>query len=146
MAVQRIHIEHRFPYSVEDVFAFLSDHENLEAIFFPAKIRRIQQGKDSPNGVGSIRRMQILVAPPFEETVTDMVENEKIEYRISKGTPLKNHKGTMQFSAAPGGSRLVYTMEFEGRLPLIGPIVKVALEQGIRQGLKRLRLPATSAA
>ena len=91
--------------------------------------------------MGSTRKMQILVAPPFEETVTKVVPNERIEYTITKGSPLKHHKGIMRFSeAANGGSQLDYTIEFEGKLPLIGPIIKAGLGQAISRGLNKLKL------
>lgn len=139
--MQRIEIIQTFPFSVDKLFDFLSDHENLELIFAPAKIQRIKEGKDSPNGVGSTRNMKILIAPAFHETVTRVVPNELIEYTITKGSPLKNHKGVMRFSdTGTGGSRLDYTIEFEGKLPLIGPIIKAGLDQGIRRGLNRLKL------
>jgi uncharacterized protein YndB with AHSA1/START domain len=139
--MQRIEISKTFPFSVDKLFDFLSDHENLELIFAPAKIKRIKDGQDSPNGVGSTRKMQILIAPPFEETVTKVVPKERIEYTITKGSPLKHHKGIMRFSeAANGGSQLDYTIEFEGKLPLIGPIIKAGLGQGIRRGLNKLKL------
>ena len=126
---------------MDKLFDFLSDHENLELIFAPAKIQRIKEGKDSPNGVGSTRNMKILIAPAFHETVTRVVPNELIEYTITKGSPLKNHKGVMRFSdTGTGGSRLDYTIEFEGKLPLIGPIIKAGLDQGIRRGLNKLKL------
>ncbi|MED5431406.1 hypothetical protein A15D_00488 [Alcanivorax sp. MD8A] len=139
--MQRIEISKTFPFSVDKLFDFLSDHENLELIFAPAKIQRIKEGKDSPNGVGSTRNMKILIAPAFHETVTRVVPNELIEYTITKGSPLKNHKGVMRFSdTGTGGSRLDYTIEFEGKLPLIGPIIKAGLDQGIRRGLNKLKL------
>ncbi|MAX56068.1 MAG: MxaD family protein [Alcanivoracaceae bacterium] len=139
--MQRIEISKTFPFSVDKLFNFLSDHENLELIFAPAKIQRIKEGKDSPNGVGSTRNMKILIAPAFHETVTRVVPNELIEYTITKGSPLKNHKGVMRFSdTGTGGSRLDYTIEFEGKLPLIGPIIKAGLDQGIRRGLNKLKL------
>lgn len=139
--MQRIDITKTFPFSVDKLFNFLADHENLEVIFAPAKIQRIKDGEDSPNGVGSTRRMRILLAPPFEETVTKVVPNERIEYRISKGSPLKNHRGEMRFSATDnGGSRLDYMIEFEGKLPLIAPLVKAGLGQAIRRGLNKLKL------
>ena len=90
--MQRIEITKTFPFSVDKLFDFLSDHENLEVIFAPAKIKRVKPGIDSPNGVGSTRRMRILIAPPFEETVTKVVPNELIEYKISKGSPLNKLK------------------------------------------------------
>ncbi|MAC15129.1 SRPBCC family protein [Alcanivorax sp. IL3] len=139
--MQRIEITKTFPFSVDKLFDFLSDHENLEVIFAPAKIKRVKPGIDSPNGVGSTRRMRILIAPPFEETVTKVVPNELIEYKISKGSPLKNHKGTMRFSEnGNGGSQLHYVIEFEGKLPLIGPAVKAGLGQAISRGLNKLKL------
>ena len=139
--MQRIEISKTFPFSVDKLFDFLSDHENLELIFAPAKIQRIKEGKDSPNGVGSTRNMKILIAPAFHETVTRVVPNELIEYTITNGRPLKNHKGVMRFSdTGTGGSRLDYTIEFEGKLPLIGPIIKAGLDQGIRRGLNKLKL------
>ena len=46
----------------------------------------------------------------------------------------------MEFSATPsGGSRLLYTIEFESRIPLAGPLIRAGLERAIRKGLERLR-------
>lgn len=141
MSLQRIEIRKQFSASVDMLFSYLSVHKNLETIFAPAKISRIKDGSDAPDGLGSVRRMRILIAPPFEETVTAHVPNERIEYRITRGSPLRNHMGVMRFAAMPaGGSELHYTIEFEGRLPLIGPLVRAGLERGIRRGLDKLPL------
>lgn len=141
MAKQLIDITHEFNVPVEQLFNFLAEHENLTKIFALTSIKRIKNGEDQRNGVGSARAMRILGGPVFVETVTACVPNERIEYTITKGSPLKNHYGIMRFSSsAKGGSKLHYTIEFEGRLPLIGPIVKVALENGIKKGFKGLRL------
>jgi uncharacterized protein YndB with AHSA1/START domain len=137
--MQRIDIRQDFALPVEKLFAHLSEHENLETIFHPTRIRRIADGKDARNGVGSAREMRALGGPSFVETVTAYRENELIEYRITRGSPLKNHLGVMRFSATPTGSRLHYTIEFEGKLPLIGPLIRVVLDQGIRKGLKKIR-------
>ena len=48
MAAQRIEIIQEFPFSVEKLFAFLSDHENL-GVIFPLKITRIRDGQGSVN-------------------------------------------------------------------------------------------------
>jgi len=141
MAVQRIDIRKEFAVPVDKLFAFLSVHKNLETIFAPAKIRRVKDGSDVPDGLGSVRRMRILIAPPFEETITARVPDERIEYRITRGSPLRNHHGVMRFSSTPsGGSALHYTIEFEGKLPLVGPIVRAGLDNAIRRGLDKVRL------
>jgi uncharacterized protein YndB with AHSA1/START domain len=141
VAQQRIEVVQEFSAPVEKVFAYLGEHENLEAIFAPAKIKRISSGQGARNGVGSAREMKILIGPSFVETVTAYKENELIEYTITRGSPLKNHHGVMRFySTANGGSRLHYTIIFEGKFPLVAALVKPALEMGIRRGLKKLRL------
>lgn len=140
MSQQRIEIVQEFPYPVSQLFAFLSVHENLEKIFAPAKIRTIQSGSEHPNGVGSARELRILLAPPFVETVTAFKENELIEYRITRGSPLKNHHGVMRFYPLGDGSRLHYTIVFEGKLPLVANLIRPALEKSIRRGLKAIRL------
>ena len=136
---QRIEIVQEFPIPVSRLFAYLGEHENLATIFAPAKIKRISNGHDARNGVGSAREMRILAGPSFVETVTAYKENELIEYRITRGSPLKNHHGVMRFYEFNGGSRLHYTITFEGKFPLVGPIVRAALDQGIRRGLKKLK-------
>lgn len=137
--MQRIDIRKDFSLPVDKLFAHLSEHENLETIFHPTKIRRIADGQGARNGVGSAREMRALGGPAFVETVTAYRENELIEYRITRGSPLKNHLGVMRFSATPTGSRLHYTIEFEGKFPLIGLLIRTVLERGIRQGLTRIR-------
>lgn len=141
MGQQRIEIVQEFSAPVDRLFAYLGEHENLAAIFAPAKIKRISDGQGVRNGVGSAREMRILVGPAFVETVTAYKENELIEYRITRGSPLKNHHGVMRFyPTASGGSRLHYTIVFEGKFPLVASIIKPGLEMGIRRGLKGLHL------
>jgi uncharacterized protein YndB with AHSA1/START domain len=141
VAQQRIEIVKEFSAPVDRLFAYLGEHENLGAIFAPAKIKRISDGKGARNGVGSAREMKVLVGPSFVETVTAYKENELIEYRITRGSPLKNHHGVMRFyPTATGGSRLHYTIVFEGKFPLVAQLIKPGLEMGIRRGLKGLRL------
>ena len=138
---QRIEVRHEFPIPVNRLFAYLAEHENLAVIFAPAKIKRINDGKDSRNGVGSARELRMGVAPAFVETVTAYEENELIEYRITRGSPLKNHHGVMRFSkTADGGSRLDYSIVFEAKFPPLGPLIKMGLERGVRKGLDGLRL------
>lgn len=140
MGWRHIEIVKDFRVPVERLFAFLGEHENLGLIFAPARIRRLRDGQGARNGVGSARELRLPLAPPFVETVTAYTENELIEYRITRGSPLKNHRGVMRFTAIPGGTRLHYTIEFEGRLPLVAELIKPVLEQGIRRGLNKIPL------
>lgn len=135
--MQKIVVEQDFTVPVERAFAFLSEHENLTALF-PAKITRLKDGDDGTrNGVGSVRQLRIAVLPPFEETNTKVVENELVEYRITKGSPLKNHSGRMTFTSLPsGGSHLRYEIQFD--LPIVGAVVAKALTRDLTKGLKKV--------
>jgi hypothetical protein len=102
----------------------------------------MRDGDTSRNGVGSVRRLKVGPLPEFEETVTKDVANELIEYRITKGGVLNNHRGEMRFSSQGQGSRLVYVIEFDGKVPLTGPLIKASLERSVRAGLKDIERKA----
>jgi uncharacterized protein YndB with AHSA1/START domain len=139
MSRQRVAVERAFPFPVEKLFEHLSEHENL-APLLGASITRVRDGDAERNGVGSVRRIRVGPGAPFEETVTVFEPNRRIEYRITRGSPLKNHHGCMVFSGDGDGSRLHYAIEFEGRFPLIAPLVRLILQRSIERGLSRLAL------
>jgi uncharacterized protein YndB with AHSA1/START domain len=135
---QHVHVDHEFSKPLDEVFAHLSEHENLSEVF-GAKITRVKSGDDGHrNGVGSVRRLKIGPLPAFEETVTKFEPDSRIEYTITKGSPLKDHRGEMQFSSTPsGGSRLVYDIFFDGKLPGVGAVVQKMLSTNVPKGLAR---------
>ena len=133
--MQRVEVRHDFALPVERVYGYLSEHENLGALF-GARVERVRDGDDSRNGVGSVRRLKVGPLPWFEETVTQAVPNELVEYRITRGGILRNHRGEMRFASNGTGTRLDYVIEFDGLVPLTGPLVKASLERSIRAGLK----------
>lgn len=137
--MQYIEIKETFPFSVETLFAHMEVHENLSELFAPMKVKTIQTGNQNKYGVGSVRSLQIAIEPPFEETITAYQKNKLIEYKITKGSPLKNHLGIMRFSSTTNGSALHYTIEFDSTIPLLPILVKLVLESGIKKGLKKLQ-------
>lgn len=143
---QKIEITQDFPMPVDQLFAHLGEHENLSAIFAPTKVTRVCDGDTSRNGVGSVRKLQILIAPPFYETVTKCEPDSLVEYKITKGSPLKNHRGVMRFTPTDSGSRLEWTITFEGKLPLVASVVGPGLGMTIRKGLKQLSKSPPAAA
>ncbi len=135
---QRVHIQQEFEVPVERAYAYLAEHENLGTVF-GLKVERVKDGDTERNGVGSVRRLSIGGVAPFEETITQAIPNELIEYRITKGGPLRNHLGTMRFSALPNDrSSLDYTIVFGTALPLLASIVKRVLQTGLKRGLPKV--------
>ncbi|MDX6665046.1 MAG: hypothetical protein QOG68_1252 [Solirubrobacteraceae bacterium] len=139
MRAHWVHVERDLSAPVGEVFAHLAEHENLAALF-GVKVKRLSDGATERNGVGSRRELKVApLVPPLEETVTQYVPDELIEYRITKGSPLDGHVGTMRFSPTPnGGTHLDYKIRIASKLPLIAPIVTRKLTADIKKGLARV--------
>jgi hypothetical protein len=134
--MQRVHIVQDFSQPVEDVFAYLSEQENLGPLF-GAKIKRLTDGSDGTrNGAGASRELRVGPLPGFVETNVEVVPNELIRYRITRGGVLKDHEGLMLFTRHGGGSRLEYTIVFDGKAPGVGPAVKAMLTRNISAALR----------
>lgn len=132
----RVHIQHDFASDPATVFEALSEHERL-APLFKAKIDRVCDGDAGRNGVGSTRRLKIGPLPAFEETTTTSEPDTLIEYRISKGSPLRGHWGRQTLTpTATGGTHLDYEIGFDAAVPglatVVGKILTVAISQGLR--------------
>ncbi len=135
----RVHVTHVFASDPATVFAKLSEHENLSTVFAPAKVSRVRDGDDSRNGVGSVRRLAIAPGLTFEETVTAAEEPHLIEYKITKGTPLKGHWGEQRLTpTANGGTRLEYRIGFDAPVPGLAKVIGVGLSRQIAAGLRKL--------
>ncbi|HEX7353731.1 MAG TPA: SRPBCC family protein [Mycobacteriales bacterium] len=133
--MRRVHVTQEYAASRQQVFAYLSDHENLGPLL-GADITRVREGSDGPNGVGSVRSIKVGPLPPFEETNVEVVPDALIRYRITKGGVLKDHEGVMTFADTPGGGcRFAWTITFDGKVPGVGAAVAAGLTRSISKGL-----------
>ncbi len=135
--MHKVHAKQTFNVPVSQLFDYLSVHSNLDILFAPVKSTLLRAGTASTYGVGSVRRM---VGPfgTFEETTTVSEPYTRIEYKITQGSPLKHHHGTMIFTGDATQCTLDYTIVFAGKLPLIGYIIQTALQKSVSAGLARL--------
>ncbi len=135
--MQRVETVQDFSAPVDRVYAHLAEHENLGPVF-GARITRVRDGDTSRNGVGSVRELKVGPLPPFQETVTAAVPDELIEYRITRGSPLRGHVGRMRFSPHGSGTRLDYVIEFGAVLPGLDRVIALGLGRTVRRGLADL--------
>ncbi|MBW1893538.1 MAG: SRPBCC family protein [Deltaproteobacteria bacterium] len=140
MSKQHIEIRQSFNAPVETIFNLLTDHESFGKVIATKVKRVVDSQEENKNGVGSVRRITSFPVPAFEETVVTFEPNHLMEYVVSKGSPIKNHKGRMEFSEEEGKTKLCYTIDFEPKLPftLLGSVLKQAIEKPIRKSLERL--------
>jgi uncharacterized protein YndB with AHSA1/START domain len=132
-------VEHEFAKPPERIFAYLSEHENLAAVF-GAKVTRLKDGDDGErNGVGSVRKLQVGPGPPFEETVTEFLRPERIVYKITKGSPLKGHVGVMTFApTSSGGTKFDYDIRLASAIPGLAAAVRRSLTRSITRSLPKV--------
>lgn len=135
MPKQRIVITQDFPAPRETVFAKLTDHNAVGPIL-GAKMKRIKDGEDAPNGLHSVRAVSIGPVS-FEETVVRHEPPQRMEYTVTRGGPIKHHRGTMLFEDTDTGCHLHYEVVFDGRIPFTGAVIAKQLEAAISKGLAR---------
>jgi len=77
----------------------------------------------------------------MDEKVTRFSVPGLIEYKLIEGAPvIKNHIGIMHFYELDNGtrSRLDYTIEFEGKFPMVGFVMKNLLEGIVGKAVRDL--------
>jgi uncharacterized protein YndB with AHSA1/START domain len=137
--MQNLKFTRDFDLPPDRVFEFFAEHENLEAIL-GAKITRISDGHDgNRNGVGSCRRLKIPLAPAFEETVTEYLPGELIEYRITKGSPLRDHVGEIRFAPSETGTDFEWRISFTAAVPGLDVLIGEVLKRRMSQTLARVQ-------
>ena len=137
MAKQTIFFEQNFRAPLSTVFNELTDHNNFGRIIGMKIIRIKNCKKGNANGIGSVRRITPVLFSKWEETVITYIPNKIMEYTVIKGSPVKNHKGTMEFSEKDGVTNLKYVMYFEPKIPFIGKLLKTAIEGPLVKRLKQ---------
>jgi len=101
MKIHEIKVHQEFDAPVEQVWEAFNDHVTFGKIM-GQKVQRIVDSAEpgNVNGAGSVRSMR-LPTGPFEETIIKSEKPALIEYKITKGTPLHYHYGTIQFTGLP---------------------------------------------
>ena len=137
MTRQRIDVTHEYALPAERVFAYLSEHRNLEPIF-GARIKHVRDGDDTRNGTGSVRAIKVGPLPWFEETIVEAQQPSLIRYRISRGSPLRDHEGVITLTSTEEGCRLHYVIEFGAAVPGLAKVVQVGLQRNLERGLRKV--------
>jgi uncharacterized protein YndB with AHSA1/START domain len=136
MAQQTVRFEQFFAAPRDRVFAYFADHEKFGRLW-TGRTRRIHDASGADiNGLGSVREIRS-GGMAFEETITAFEPPALIEYRITKGSPVKNHRGRLRFAEVGGGTKLDYTIEFDPKIPLTGGLIASVLCTSFHRGVQR---------
>src|ERR1700730_5189612 len=108
MRAHFVHLEHDFSKPPERIFAYLAEPEHLAGLFGTSVMCVRDAAEGGHNGLGSSRRLKLGPLPPFEEPVPEFVPGERIVYRITRGSALRDHLATMTFLPEGHGTRFYY--------------------------------------
>ncbi|HEY8087403.1 MAG TPA: SRPBCC family protein [Polyangiaceae bacterium] len=115
--MRRIEVERIVDAPPEEVFARYTDHTGWSAWAGAGKVSLAKEGRPDRNGVGCVRAFESALG--LQEEVTEFDPPSHMAYRIVRGGfPIKNHRGDVRFEPHARGTRIVWSVEFESRIPL----------------------------
>jgi hypothetical protein len=111
------------------VFDAFVDHRSYAEKTPMRKSSLDKEGDPAPNGVGAVRRLE-LVGPPILEEVTAYERPSYFAYKALKGLPVKEHLGEVRLSETGNDcTRVDYTISYTPTIP--GPVVGIILKQAV---------------
>lgn len=135
--MQSLEVVHDSPLPPSRVYAVLSEHERLGSLL-GATVTRVRDGRTSRDGAGSARSVRVWPLPAFEEEVVATEPDASIDYRISRGSPLRGHRGRVALAPLGTGCRVTWTVSFDTAVPLLGPLIRLGLRDRLAAGLRAM--------
>ena len=140
-SIPYIQEEVRIEAPVARVWKVVREHERMKK-WTGLRAELLRPGNADRNGVGALRRLGKLGAlgSGVEEEVVEFVPNERYVYRLLRGAPIRNHRGTvMLIPEGPTTTRVRWAVEFEGVVPGTGAAIAAVLRRVFRASLVRLK-------
>jgi uncharacterized protein YndB with AHSA1/START domain len=127
-----------FPAPRAQVFAYFADPKKLGRLW-SSRFKRLTAGTDPqhPDGIGAVREVNA-GAFRWEETITAFRPDELIEYSITKGANVKAHRARIRFSDDPRGTRVVYEVRFESKVPATGAMFAATMRLSWTIGVPKM--------
>ncbi|OAT69004.1 hypothetical protein AWB85_23545 [Mycobacteroides immunogenum] len=98
------------------VYELLANREGYND-FLPFTVKLVRPGDTERQGVGAIH--QIGVGPVgVKEQIVELVDGERIQYRVVAGLPVRSHVGTITLADHPQGTTVRYSMESTPLIPV----------------------------
>lgn len=133
--MQQLQIVENVGLPPDQMFARLADHENLGKVF-GVPVKRSRDGEGDVNGRSSVRTLGFWPLD-LDETITAFEPPRRIEYSITRGSPLRNHHAVILLSPNGSGTEVRWSIEFDTVIPFTGrpirTLMRIALTQAIRK-------------
>jgi hypothetical protein len=106
-----------------------------------------REGVPPPDGVGAIRRFVSQRQTTVEEVVAFEPPAEghaRLAYELLSGLPLRDYHSEVTLETVGGGTRIHWVSTFDGAYPVVGSIVRRALQRFIPETARRLAAAAAA--
>jgi uncharacterized protein YndB with AHSA1/START domain len=112
--------------SPDAVFTYFTDSFSE---LWPGGYEVLKPGDDpnEPNGKGLERRIKPPGSAALEERIITHDRPSLIEYVVINDAPLSNHLGRIEFTPTASGTAVRYTIDFDYKPALLGPVVRTVL-------------------
>lgn len=120
------------------VYEVFADRES-SGDFLPLSTRLITPGTEERQGVGAVHFLGFGKVG-IREQITELVPDERIAYQVVGGLPVREHTGLIEFSDDPAGTKVVYTMDSDPKVPVPAVVLTAILNTLMGQmisGVKR---------
>src|SRR3954452_403895 len=107
------------------------------------------EGSPDPHGEGAIRVMRseerrMGSKPVLRERVNVFEPPQRFGYTVLSGIPVKDYQARITLTEAGEGTEIVWHIEFEGKLPGAGAVIRSVLEPFVADTTQRLAREAES--
>src|SRR6476469_2209847 len=134
--LRRYTYSHEVSSSPQKVWDIASDHEGMASWTPLRSVQLEQEGTPERNGVGAIRRLN-LVGPPMREQITAFEPTHHLAYRLLSGAPVRDYVGEVNISPSGSGARIAWSVQFRPLLPGARFVVALLIRQTARSLAKR---------
>ena len=135
--MDRIALERLVTAPAPRVFALIADHEGMPAWFPAREVVRRRPGATHPDGVGAVRVVRG-AGLAVEEAVTAFEPGERLAWVLVAGAPLRAAQSEVRLLAEGGRTRVVWSVDFEPRLPGSRWLARRILERILSRALEGL--------
>lgn len=125
------------------VWEILADHEAMPTWFPAREVVRRRPGSPDPDGVGAIRVVRAR-GLAVEERVTAFKPDERLEYAVTEGAPVRCCVGEVALSEEDGATRVRWSLRLRPLVPGTGWLLRRLLGRALETGLEGLRHRAQS--
>lgn len=143
--MHRIELHRRIDAPPDQVWALVAHHEGMKKWAAVREVIRRRPGSVDPDGEGAVRTIRAsgLVV---DERITVFKPNERLEYELVEGAPVRDHAGEVVLAPDGAGTRVTWRVRFRARVPGTGWLLERMLRRGLSRSLDGLRRRAEESA